>query len=374
MESGPSVRTGKRLADFTLKEALFSASLLATAVLLLWLVWNVIAPLMRPIFWSAILAVTSYPLYRWVRKRFRERETLAALVSTLIVVLLIAGPITLFIIFAFTEFSQAYAHFKPLATPEGLAALQARLETPLVRDIIDRANDLFHVDLRALLGNAFTTTMETLSHRTGGLLVNLVSLTANFILTTIFLFFALRDGAKFMETARVSLPLHEENKQKVFRQFANTVHAVMIGIVATSAVQAAVALLGYFVVGLPYALLLGLVTFILSLFGIGPLVAILSIVYLLSTGKILLAVILAVFTVLMSTVDNLIRPYVISSRTHLHPVILFIFLIGGLLKYGFLGIFLGPIILATFDTVLVFVRETYFPPARVEGQGISDKG
>lgn len=352
----------KRLGEFTLKEALFTTSLLATALLLLWLAWNIIAPLMTPIFWSAILAVTSYPLYRRIKKRFGERENLAALATTLIVVLLIAGPITLFIIFAFSEFSLAYGHFKTLATPEGLAALQARIETPLVKDFIDTVNAVLRVDVRALLTSAVAASMESLSHRTGGLLLNLYFLAVNFILTTIFLFFGLRDGAKFVYTARVSLPMAEESKERIFRQFANTVQAVMIGIVATSAVQAAVAFLGYLVVRMPYAILLGLVTFFFSLFGIGPLVTVLSVIWLAFTGKVLSAIILAVFIVLMSTVDNLIRPYVISSRTHLHPVILFIFIIGGLLKYGFLGIFLGPVILATFDTVLEFVRETYFPP------------
>jgi predicted PurR-regulated permease PerM len=142
------------------------------------------------------------------------------------------------------------------------------------------------------------------------------------------------------------------------RQFLDvaggTITGVVYGILGTALAQGILAGLGFLVVGVPGALFLGLLTFFLSLIPMGPpLVWIPAVVWLFAEDRYASGVFLAIWGLfVISGIDNIIKPYLISRGSRLPFVLVFLGVIGGVLAFGFIGVFLGPVLLALGFTLL----------------------
>ncbi|MFN4181838.1 MAG: AI-2E family transporter, partial [bacterium] len=177
-------------------------------------------------------------------------------------------------------------------------------------------------------------------------------------------YFSLKDGSYFIHQVREFIPLPEEAKDRILSRFVVVTRGVFLGIIGTAFFQSFMALLGYIVFGVPYAVLFGVLTLIVALLGLAPVVYVPVVVYVGYISGVNKAFFLLIWCVLLvSTIDNYIRPALIGKETRLHPLFVFIFILGGLIRFGFTGIFLGPLILALFITLAEMLREKYFPPA-----------
>ncbi|MFN3359071.1 MAG: AI-2E family transporter, partial [Pseudomonas sp.] len=135
---------------------------------------------------------------------------------------------------------------------------------------------------------------------------------------------------------------------------AGTVQRVVNGVIGTAAAQAVLALIGFLIAGVPGALVLGIVTFLLSLIPMGPpLVWIPATAWLAWKGDYTYAVFLGVWgTFIISGVDNVLKPYLISRGGNLPLVIVLLGVFGGLIAFGFIGLFIGPTLLAVAYSLL----------------------
>ena len=136
---------------------------------------------------------------------------------------------------------------------------------------------------------------------------------------------------------------------------AGTVQRVVNGVIGTAAAQAILALIGFLIAGVPGALVLGIVTFMLSLIPMGPpLVWIPATAWLVWKGDYGLAIFLGVWgTFVISGVDNVLKPYLISRGGNLPLVIVLLGVFGGLIAFGFIGLFIGPTLLAVAYSLLI---------------------
>jgi len=130
---------------------------------------------------------------------------------------------------------------------------------------------------------------------------------------------------------------------------------VVNGVIGTAAAQALLALIGFLIAGVPGALVLGIVTFLLSLIPMGPpLVWIPATAWLAWKGDYTYAVFLGVWgTFIISGVDNVLKPYLISRGGNLPLVIVLLGVFGGLIAFGFIGLFIGPTLLAVAYSLLM---------------------
>ena len=134
---------------------------------------------------------------------------------------------------------------------------------------------------------------------------------------------------------------------------ANSVRGVAMGVVVTAAVQALIAGIGMVAADIPGALLLAAATLILCLAQIGPLPLMIPvIVWRYHTGDTLRGTVILVFALLASTLDNFIRPVLIKKGANLPLLLIFTGVIGGVVSFGIMGIFVGPVILAVTYTLL----------------------
>jgi len=162
-------------------------------------------------------------------------------------------------------------------------------------------------------------------------------------------FFVYRDGERIAARLRVlSRKLGGEFGEQLLTLTQNTVNGVMIGIVGTAAAQAVVAIIGFLIAGVPAAMLLGGATFFLSMIPVGPpLIWGGAAFWLFDQGETGWAIFMVLWGLLaISSVDNVVKPYLISRTASLPILLIALGVFGGALAFGFVGIFLGPVLLA----------------------------
>lgn len=328
---------------------------LATLGLVVW----ILSPFAQVLAWAAILATAAYPVHARLLRLVGGRETLAAALSTLLVVLVILGP-ALGLVFRITqEAIGLYQDLEPrirASLDEGAAPLLARLRAlpiagPLVEKL-DRILQLSTLDLRAHLVEGVRRTAAGLAAFSGGLLRNVLG----FLLDTVVLILAMtvlfRDGTRWVGASRDWLPMREDDREGIARELRQATRAVLYGMFLTALVQGALAGIGYRVVSLPSPLLLASATALAALLPIGgtTLVWVPASVALFVQGRVGAGIFLLLWGALVvMTVDNFLKPIFIGGGTRLPLLWVFLGILGGIAAFGFLGLFLGPL-------VLVFAR------------------
>ena len=192
------------------------------------------------------------------------------------------------------------------------------------------------------------------------------------ILTFVFLFFFFRDGAKWLEQLAEALPLRRENVQRLYRAVHSSVAATLYGLVGVALAQGLLTGLGLWFTGIDNYLMLGMLAAVCSVIPVvgtslvwGP-----AAVYLLVIHHPYKALFLLGWgLVVVSMADNIIRPMVLRGRMQLHILLLIFAILGGLLTFGFVGLFLGPVIFSLLATLLPILKDE-MGEAREESPGV----
>jgi predicted PurR-regulated permease PerM len=183
-------------------------------------------------------------------------------------------------------------------------------------------------------------------------------------------FFFFSDGEA--AAARLNVALHRIaglRGQHLLQVAGGTVRGVVYGILGTALVQAVMAGVGFLMAGVPGAMLLGLLTFFLSVVPMGPpLVWIPATIWLFSTGHTGWGVFMIIWGIAVSSVDNVVKPWLISQGSAMPFVLIFFGVLGGALAFGFIGVFLGPTMLA----VAYRLMEEWSATPPVAGEEVSD--
>ncbi|MFA7944843.1 AI-2E family transporter [Pseudomonas brenneri] len=314
----------------------------------------VMAPFWSALFWGAVLAFASWPLMRLLTRALGGRESLAAGILTLGWMLLVAVPLVWLGFNLADHVRDAVTLIKDVQV-DGLPEAPTWLGSiPFVGerlvgmwDSIDQQGAALMVTIKPYLGQVGNWLLARSAQIGGGILELTLSL--------VFVFFFYRDGPRLaMFVHRLLERLIGERAGYYIDLVAGTVQRVVNGVIGTAAAQALLALIGFLIAGVPGALVLGIVTFLLSLIPMGPpLVWIPATAWLVWKGDYTYAVFLGVWgTFIISGVDNVLKPYLISRGGNLPLVIVLLGVFGGLIAFGFIGLFIGPTLLAVAYSLL----------------------
>jgi predicted PurR-regulated permease PerM len=232
------------------------------------------------------------------------------------------------------------------------------LERPIAW--IGRYVDLSQFDLRGSVLGRLKELSAFIVAEGWQLVGGLTNFIVNAVITLFTLFFLFREGRSMRRRAAAILPLSSEQVEKLFNGVENTIIGTVYGGLVVAAVQGALVGLALWMLGIPSPVLWGVVA---SFFALLPLVGTAAVwlpasVYLLATGSWVKAIILAVWGMfIVGTIDNVLRPYLISGRVQMHTLLIFFAVFGGVNVFGFLGLFIGPVILAVTITVLGLLRD-----------------
>lgn len=320
---------------------------LAFLVFVFGLTFWVLSPFLAALAWAGILAYVTWPLHQWLSRRLPGRDRLVALLMTLGVAATLLLPLVWVLFTLVGDLATVSASLKQLST-QGLPPLPASVKgwpggewftAQYLRVQTDPAWVRVQIDALGL------TDAFRLKALIGGVGRNV----AKFGLAVFALFFLFRHGASVLEQfRRVAARWLGEASRGYIQAVGVTVRAVVFGIVLTALAQGVLAGLGYWVAGIDAPVLWGVLTALVSLIPfVGPVVWIGLSLGLLAHGETQAALGLFLWGALVvSWVDNLIRPLVISGPTRIPFLLVFLGVLGGLKAFGLIGLFLGPVILA----------------------------
>jgi predicted PurR-regulated permease PerM len=328
--------------------------LLTAAVgLCLLMVW----PFAATIIGAAVLAVVYYPLHLRIQNR-TTNPRLAALVSTILVLIAFLVPLALLVTTVLQELRAAYQALAPGAAEQGASRIWAALDRPLAA--VGTWLGMESSDLRALLamrlqeaGSAMAGKTIAVLSAAGGGVVKIVIAVGTFYCTFLY-------GGRVYENAVQFSPLGPQRTETLLSAVREMVMSSFYGVIAVAAAQGFLCGLGAWIAGLPSPALWGLAAAIVSvlpLFGSAlvwlPAAAVLFIQG--STGRGVFMLIWG--AVLVGTIDNLIRPWVVVAKLPVHPLVVFVAILGGVETFGLMGILFGPVILAVTMALFRMLRE-----------------
>jgi predicted PurR-regulated permease PerM len=314
---------------------------------ILLLTFSVLQPFIVPLIWGAILAYVSQPLNQRILRLVRGRAGVAALLTSVLVTLAIVVPLVWLILMVRTEALDAYTRVQGfLASKPSLPP--ALRELPWIGVWADELLQQLVADPKAI-SQQFVLAMEQSSVEVSRLIGGVGRNVAKLFFAVLSMFFLLRDGPRLMREARAILegilgPRVHDYLDAVGATTQAVVYALILGAIA----QGVVAGIGYWIFGVEAPALAGALTVLIALIPFGAPVVWGSLsIWMLVTGNIWSGVGLLLWGLLLvSWMDNIVRPLVISNATRM-PFLLVVFgVLGGVLAFGLVGLFIGPVLLA----------------------------
>ncbi len=195
-----------------------------------------------------------------------------------------------------------------------------------------------------------------------GIFVDVTLLVIGIVVMLVTIFFLFKDGESLYNRVYSIIPLSEKDKSFLISKSYRAIQGVVLGSVLTAIAQGILSFIGYFAIGLEMSYFWAFITFVAAFIPVGgaSLIWVPIAIYTLLSKGFITAFLFALYgTFVISTIDNIIKPVVIGDKTDIHPMILVFAIIGGLNIFGFLGVFLAPIIMVMIDNMLLLFKEKY---------------
>jgi predicted PurR-regulated permease PerM len=319
-----------------------------TVILLISLIvlsFLLLRPVLISIILALILAFVFNPVYNWLYKYTKSKNLSAMLIIVFLLALILIPTWFLTPILI----KQSFEIFQ--------ATQQIDFVTPFKSIFPTLASDEFSVEIGSILSSFTSRVANALVNSFSQIILNFPSIALQLIVVFFTFFFVLRDKEVILDYVKSLLPFSKEVENKMFEYSKGITASVLYGQVVVGIIQGIIAGLGFFIFRVPNALFF---TLLATIAGILPIVGTTIIwvpvaIYLFIAGNTLAAWGVIVFGLIASTIDNFIRPVIVSKRTKIHSAIVLISMIGGFFFFGIIGFILGPLIIS----YLLILLEVY---------------
>jgi predicted PurR-regulated permease PerM len=315
----------------------------------------ILRPFLAAVVWATMIVVATWPALLWFQARLWRRRGLAVAAMTAILLLVFVVPLTLAIGTIVQNADEIVARLKSVAAfrmptpPQWLAGLPL-IGSKVVLAWEQAAASGIEGMLARLMPYAGSMTQWFVAEA-GNVGVLFVQFLLTLVLTA--LMYASGEGAA-LAVGRFGRRLAGERGENAVRLAGQAIRSVALGVVVTAVVQAVLGGIGLAAAGVPFAGLLTVVMFLLCIAQVGPSpILVPAVVWLYWSGETAWGTFLLVWSLIVMTLDNVLRPMLIKRGADLPLLLIFAGVIGGLLAFGLVGIFVGPVVLAVAYTLLV---------------------
>ena len=341
----------------------------ALFLVILLLTFYITRPFLSGVFAGAVIAYLSYPLYRIIL-RYIKNKNLASFIVVVFIVLLFTVP---FVIVLGLVSREAYETYTTLS--------EQNLGTNFMSIVCSDESSSFCKAVKSFISflpqdNLDYYLQTTIGKITGFIignvskfLVSVPSIFLNFFVMVFVVYYLLKDGDAITKRIKSVLPLKKSHKQRVLDRFHKIIYAIFYGNISIAILQGILGIIGFSILGVPSPILWG---FVMMLFAILPyfgtaiiwLPASLNLIFIgylqNSSSHIIRGIILIVYGIfVISIVDNFLKPKIIGHKASVHPILVLLGVLGGLSVFGFVGLILGPVILALLMTFVDIYEEEY---------------
>ncbi|MDD1611610.1 MAG: AI-2E family transporter [Methylococcaceae bacterium] len=314
---------------------------------------RIISPFLGALLWGAIIAISTWPLFERFQHRLRGRLGFAAFTLSTLLVLVFVVPISV-LVYSLTEYvSSVGGLIKDLTTMTLPPAPAWLVNAPLIGPRVDAFWQQASNDMPALLESSRPVIKDGMTwvlRQSGSLTLSLLEFLLAIILAG---FLCVNGGGAKTMLERLICRIAGEHGPALVLIAGQTIRAVSVGVVGTALMQALLSVFGFVIAGVPGAGLLGLFCFILAMMQVGTaLVWIPTAVWLGYQDATGWAIFTVIWGILINVADNFVKPYLISHGSGLPIPLIFLGVLGGLLAWGLIGIFVGATLLVVCFTLL----------------------
>lgn len=327
----------------------------------------ILKPFFMPIVVGFVLVLLFYPLYNWFLKLCRGHAYLASFITTFVVTVFIFVPSALVASLVTNQIlglvDQSVQFVDKAHLLENVQEWNVN-----VQQYLTQLEQTFHVDinLRSVAANAVKQFAYYVYKYSPGVLTQTLGFFLQSFIMLIVIFFLFVEAKGLYQDFILLSPLEDKHERTLAQEMKSMVYAVVYGSFITALVQAILAGLAFYFLNVQGYLVWGALTFLFSfipILGAGS-VWVPAAIILFLTGNTKHAIILTVYGALViSSVDNVLKPLLMRGKNKIHPLLLFLSIIGGLALVGPIGILLGPITVAVFLAALKIYKQDYLETA-----------
>jgi predicted PurR-regulated permease PerM len=343
---------------------------LVTLFILGALSYRILVPVYAALAWAALIAFLLHPLHVRLTKLLRGHKSLSAGLLTLLAILIVLGPITglaaAFVVQAEDVLKMAQGFASQQIGAQGTAGAGR-----LMNSLLSALEDNFGVTPAQIQGwatDAARTVLRGLASVGGRIFVGALGTALSFTISMFVVFFLLRDGAEMLRMVRGLVPMPRPDKRHLFDHLSSVVHAVIYGTGLTALIQGIMLGAAFAVLGLPAPVVIGVLSTIVALLPLvgTPGVWVPTVIILALQGRWVVALIMLVWGLIISTIDNVLRPILVAGRgAQIGTLTVFIGVSGGASALGAVGLFLGPVVLSMGIALARFTLELRHPHSDV---------
>src|SRR5262245_20402824 len=307
----------------------------------------VMQPFLTYIVLAAILTYTLFPVYHFIQNRLGRPE-LSSAISLIIALLIIILPTFFLVSELVRQVSGAYNNF----------------QGEHIQRIADYLSGLTgnQIDFQAMLASSLDQIRRSIVGLAPDILGSVTSVALGLFIMFFVMYYGFREGEAFVARVKALLPLDQDLKESLFYEVRTITQAVLYGQVMTAVIQGTLGALGLLIFGIQGWLFWGaimIITAFLPVLGT-PIIWIPAAVGQILDGETGRGVGLLIYSAtIVMNIDNFIRPRLVSGKTKVHPVLILIGVLGGLKVFGFIGMLVGPLILALLVAFIRFYEESY---------------
>ena len=315
----------------------------------------VLKPFLPAVIWAVMIVVATWPEMRWVERRLGGRRSFAVAIMTAVMLAIILGPIALAVTALIDRADEIAGWTKSLTHVSVPQAPSWVGDVPLVGARIATWWNGIASTPPEELAASITPHLAAIGGWLLGQAGSFVALFVQLLLTLAISAVLYAKGEAAAEWVLVfARRLASVDGERAARLSGQAIRAIALGIVVTALVQSLVGGLGLVVAGVPHAVVLTAVMFLLGVAQIGAIpVMVGAVIWLFWQDQTLWGTVMVVWSVITGTLDNFIRPILIKKGADLPLLLVFAGVLGGLLAFGVIGLFVGPVVLAVSYTLLM---------------------
>lgn len=338
------------------RHTFFLASLVVITLSTFIMLIYTLSPFLKPILWAIFLAMGLTPLNELLSRKLPK--SLVALILTSLVGITFAIPLSIVATYTVKEALEITTNINEKNLYKFLENLYTLMKDtplyPLIEEHLPNMKEKLAANITGLL-IATTDYIKNILLSTGKIGIQ-------FVLILFALFFFLKEGKEIFKSIEGPIPIEESEKEEILNTIKNTVLAVIYGTAGCAFLQSLVALMIFLAFKTPYSFLWGFLTFFASFIPpLGSAFIWLPVsAYHLLAGSTVKGIAIAILsTLFVSSLDNIVRPMIMKNRINLPFVVLFFSAFGGIIKFGLIGIFLGPLIASLLATTARIFKTRY---------------
>lgn len=308
----------------------------------------VFLPYAGPLLVGATFAIIFYPLHQKILYAVSHKESLAALLTTAIILIVILAPL---IYFGVEVFQQARDLYRTVTASNNQSALLNTINTfigtyvkPFFPQVQSSVQELF-LNFSQYIRQFLSWVLQNF----GSFFSSIARIMFSLILSLFALYYLLKDGKKFTQALIAISPLADQYDKEILAKLRSVINSVIKGTLVVAVIQGILAGLGFFTFGVPNAAIWGAVTIVTALLpAIGTaLITIPAIIYLFVVGNTVGGIGLLIWSiVIVAGIDNFLRPKLIERDIRIHPFLILLSVLGGIRMFGPIGFLIGPLILS----------------------------